>query len=50
MFEMGKNEVHSVVSKMMIARELYASWDQPSETSVLCRVESSSLHFSSPRR
>jgi translation initiation factor 3 subunit C len=43
MFEMSKNEVHSVVSKMMISRELYASWDQPTETIVLRRVEPSSL-------
>jgi translation initiation factor 3 subunit C len=43
MFEMAKNEVHSVVSKKMISRELYASWDQPTETLVLCRVEPRSL-------
>lgn len=43
MFEMTKNEVHSVVSKMMISRELYASWDQPTETIVLRKVEPSSL-------
>jgi translation initiation factor 3 subunit C len=41
MFEMSKNEVHSVVSKMMINRELYASWDQPTETIVLRKVEPS---------
>lgn len=43
MFEMSKNEVHSVVSKMMINRELYASWDQPTETIVLRKVEPTSL-------
>jgi len=43
MFDMTKNEVHSVVSKMMINRELYASWDQPTETIVLRKVEPSSL-------
>jgi len=43
MFEMTKNEVHSVVSKMMINRELYASWDQPTDTIVLRKVEPSSL-------
>lgn len=43
MFEMSKNEVHSVVSKMMINRELFASWDQPTETIVLRKVEPSSL-------
>ena len=43
MFEMSKNEVHSVASKMMINRELYASWDQPTETIVLRKVEPNSL-------
>ena len=37
MFEMTQNAVHSVVSKMMIQRELYASWDQPTQTIVLLR-------------
>eukprot|EP00977_Amphora_coffeiformis_P017634 scaffold5833_cov165-Amphora_coffeaeformis.AAC.8 len=45
MFEMSKSEVHSVVSKMMINRELYASWDQPTETIVLRKVEPSSLQL-----
>jgi translation initiation factor 3 subunit C len=43
MFEMTKNEVHSVASKMMINRELYASWDQPTETIVMQKVEPTSL-------
>ena len=43
MFEMTKNEVHSVVSKMMINRELFASWDQPTETIVLRKAEPNSL-------
>jgi translation initiation factor 3 subunit C len=43
MFEMTKNEVHCVVSKMMINRELYASWDQPTETIVLRKIEPSPL-------
>ena len=43
MFEMSKNEVHSVVSKMMINRELFASWDQPTDTIVLRKVEPNSL-------
>lgn len=38
MFDMTKNEVHCVVSKMMINREFYASWDQPTETIVLRKV------------
>jgi len=43
MFEMSKSEVHSVVSKMMINEEIHASWDQPTETIVLRRVEPSPL-------
>jgi translation initiation factor 3 subunit C len=43
MFEMSKNEVHSVVSKMMINRELFASWDQVTSTIVLRKVEPNSL-------
>jgi translation initiation factor 3 subunit C len=45
MFEMSKNEVHSVVSKMIINRELAASWDQPTETIVLRKVEPTSLQL-----
>jgi len=45
MFDMSKNEVHSVVSKMIINRELYASWDQPTETIVLRKVEPTSLQL-----
>jgi translation initiation factor 3 subunit C len=43
MFEMTPNEVHSVVSKMMIHRELFGSWDQPTETIVLRKVEPNNL-------
>jgi len=43
MFEMSKTEAHSVVSKMIINRELQALWDQPTETIVLRKVEPSSL-------
>lgn len=43
MFDMGKNEVHSVVSKMMINRDIIASWDQPTETIVMRKVEPSAL-------
>jgi translation initiation factor 3 subunit C len=45
MFEMTKSEVHSVVSKMMINRELFASWDQPTETIVLRKVEPNPLQI-----
>jgi translation initiation factor 3 subunit C len=45
MFEMSKNEVHSVVSKMIINRDLYASWDQPTETIVMRKVEPTSLQL-----
>jgi translation initiation factor 3 subunit C len=45
MFELSKSEVHSVVSKMMINRELFASWDQPTETIVLRKVEPTSLQL-----
>ena len=43
MFEMGKSEVHSLVSKMMINRDLIASWDQPTGTIVMRKVEPSAL-------
>ena len=45
MFEMSKNEVHSVVSKMIINRELHASWDQPTETIVLRKAEPSPIQM-----
>jgi len=45
MFEMSKNEVHSIISKMMINREIHASWDQLTETIVLHKVEASSLQL-----
>jgi translation initiation factor 3 subunit C len=43
MFSMTRTEVHSVVSKMMINRDLIASWDQPTETIVMRKVESTAL-------
>jgi len=43
MFDMSKNEVHSVVSKMIINRDLLASWDQPTETIVLRKSDPSPI-------
>jgi translation initiation factor 3 subunit C len=45
MFQMSKNEIHSIVSKMMINDELHATWDQLTETIVLRRVEPSNLQL-----
>jgi len=38
-----KYEIHSLVSKMMINRDLIASWDQPTGTIVMRKVEPSAL-------
>ena len=43
MFEMEKNEVHCVISKMIINQELHASLDQPTGSIVLRKVEPSQL-------
>jgi len=43
MFDMPKPKVHSLLSKMMMAEEIQASWDQPTETVVLHKVEPSPL-------
>lgn len=43
MFELSKNEVHSIVSKMIINRELHATWDQPTETIVLRKSDPTPL-------
>ena len=43
MFELPKNSVHGLVSKMMINGELSAKWDQPTETIVLEKVEPTAL-------
>jgi hypothetical protein len=41
MLKMTENDIQSVISKMMINCELYVSWDQPTATIVLCKVEPS---------
>ena len=45
MFSMEKSLVHSIVSKMIINRDLHASWDQPTETLVLRKVEPTNLQL-----
>merc|ERR1719339_441501 len=41
MFELEENLVHALVSKMIIAEELMASLDQPSQCIVMHRTEPS---------
>ena len=44
MFSLEKKVVNSLVSKMMIAEELLASWDQPTGSIVMHKKERSRLH------
>lgn len=43
MFDLSKEKVHSLISKMIISEELMASLDDPTETVVLHRSEPSRL-------
>jgi translation initiation factor 3 subunit C len=45
MFDMKPQQAHSIISKMMINQELCGSWDQPTETIVLQKVEPSRLQM-----
>ncbi|KAL6079701.1 Eukaryotic translation initiation factor 3 subunit C [Balamuthia mandrillaris] len=45
LFELPKPAVHSILSKMMINQELHASWDQPSGSLLLHKVEPSRLQY-----
>ena len=43
MFELDKNVVHAIVSKMIISEELMASLDEPTECMVMHRTEPTRL-------
>jgi translation initiation factor 3 subunit C len=45
MFDLKSNLVHSIVSKMMINEEFYASWDQPTQSIHVHRAEPNNLQF-----
>jgi len=45
MFELPKNTLHSVISKMMNSEEFHASWDQPSNAIVMHKVDPSRLQY-----
>jgi translation initiation factor 3 subunit C len=45
MFELDKTAVHQIISKMIINEELHGSWDQPSGSIIMHRVEPSRLQY-----
>lgn len=44
-FNVSENEAHAIVSRMLLAGELHACWDQPTSTLAVQRSEPSKLQF-----